>query len=103
MKTRKAPIPLINQSKSINHHIPNTYKRASRLITRIVCPRYQITSEINPKPNSNTKIPLQKFISIATVSGEIPNNDPNGCINENQKVIYMYHKCGVTAIFISFQ
>lgn len=79
-KTRKAPIPLVNQSSIPTHHEISP-------VDHIFLLRYHSVSRTSHNQNTNTKSPLKKLRLTATVSGDSQKKDLIGSINANQNVM----------------
>jgi len=67
--TRKAPIPLVNQSNNVIHPVQKDNDLVSCESFNF-SPKYSIASFISAKPKNNTNGPDKKFILTATVSGD---------------------------------
>lgn len=93
-KTKKAHIPLHNQSNNVDHHVANQIHVASSFLESLFETKKPSTSLINNKPKIKHKGQDKKFIATAIVSGDNRSHENTEPIL-NQKEIKAYHKYGI--------
>ena len=90
-KTKKAHIPLHNQSNNVDHHVANQIHVASSFLESLFETKKPSTSLINNKPKIKHNGHDKKFIATAIVSGDNRSQE-NTEPTLNQNDIKAYHK-----------